>query len=1383
MKASWRLFLSIGIALAVIFATVVAAAGMLSSNAGGKAGTSAASAGTAPDNGKRGEHEKQEQHELDVRTHGDGNGKLRPDLFRKSVADFKKLKINASRPVVKGTSKETLGSASGGGVVGVQWTQIGPAPLVIDAEQNYQGAGPDAGQVVGIAIDPRNTSDNVVYAAFNDGGLWKTTDGGSTWKPLTDYMQSLSTGAVVLDPANPSIVYVGTGNIYNNGYFKGVGVYRSIDGGDTFSTVAGNTSLNGKGINLMVMPAANTLLVATNKGLYRSGNSGNTFTQISVGGTSGAFITDIDLDTQNSNTVYASVYGQGIFKSTDGGATFPAGASNNLWDATHTGAPTSGYGFVSFAQSTTDSGNTMYADAQSTAGCTIPNCPRNFAGMWKSTDGGATWSNITSTANAGGQLDGCQCGYDQTIGVDPVDANKVYIGFQELWYSSNGGASNFSNISANDIHWDHHALVFSPPNHRTGGDPTTRVWVGNDGGIAYSDDASSFTNRNGAMATNLFRAMDIGHGAGNNDYSYGGAQDTGTMRHRPSDSGTQWHESVDADGGPTAVSWQDPTKAFGISNGQFIRTTDGGNSWIRPGSNDIKCVPMSAGAAVDPNDGNHVYVPGAAKAADACGPALTRGLWRSVDGGASFPTEISVPSDITYIATTPTDSNLVWVGLANGQVAVSTDAQGATPSFAAKSVAGAPGGLAPAQIAIDPGNTDRVVVVYPGYTNISLPSRTKHVFLTTDAGSTWTDIGGTAGDPTQMVPDLPILSVVIDPQTTPHSIIVSSDLGVLRTQDNGATWQVLGLGLPNVDAPSLQIDSTVTPSLLRVGTYGRSAFELTSATGPLLGINGDLGFGFVDLGATATRQVELFNVGSADLHVNGFSRSGGSTEFSILSGPAAPVTITPGSHVDYTIAFSPTTTGNKTATFQINSDDPFQPVRTLDASGTGVSGQIALSGDLNFGVVPRGQSATKNVIVQNVGKGTLKLTNVTITGDALFSIVNGPLTFPVNIPAGEQVTYSVKFAPPVSSGPGTHTATFRVVSNDPSSPTDLGATADVGVPTFTLSSSSLAYGGVPVDDRTVPSTKTLSTTLSNQSSCPLCDLKVTGLAITGTNATDFTLVGPPSLPYTVAAGNSLSLSVEFNPSAGGARSGTLTISTDDPVNPTLTVALGGTGLKPAIAFSPTPTLIFGPTVFDPQCAALCGVTLPETFTNTGQAELIVDVVSFTDPAFSGPGVTNPLTRVQPGSTLVEQVTFHPTGRLRKVTGNLHIEDLFPLDPGNNVLANVPLCGESVGRGIRVLVVDKAGNPVANVGSLKLTATGVSAPPNVNLKNLPLQTISPPVSCETIRQQYENQALSTTDQSAPRGSYYTLTVSVQNKRATLTFGLKVNEFKLLVVTVG
>ncbi|UTI62276.1 choice-of-anchor D domain-containing protein [Paraconexibacter antarcticus] len=1332
------------------------------------------------------EHEKQEQREIAKKLHADKSGKLRADLYRAASRQWARQRVDASVTIPSGSTSTAPGVspsiASGGGVVGVQWSQIGPAPLVVDKEQNYQGAGPDAGQAVAIAIDPRNATDKTVYAGFNDGGVWKTTDGGDNWAPLTDQMPSLSTGAIALDPADPSTVYVGTGNIYNNGYFKGVGVYRSSDGGDTWALTGDSAKLNGIGINQIVMPAANTLLVATNGGLWRSTNQGDTFTQVPVGGTTGAFITDIDLDTQNPSTVYAAVSGQGIFVSTDGGVTFSA--ASNLW-GNGTGGPTGSYAFVSFAQSTTDSGHTMYADTQAVGGTS------NFGGMWKSTDSGVNWTSITGQADAGGQLDGCQCGYDQTIGVDPVDAGSVYIGFQQLWHSGDGGATNFTNISDTKTHWDHHALVFSPPAHRTAGDPSTRVWLGTDGGVHYTDDiGGSYKQRNGKIATNLFRAMDIGRGsAANNAYSYGGAQDTGTMARRPGDAGTDWHEAVDADGGPVAVDWQQPKNAFGISNGQFIRTSDGGDNWTRPGSSDLSCTPTTGAAAVDPNDGQKVFVPvnnGTLKT-DAsgnpvpCPQAQGNGVFRSTDGGANFPggNFVGTSAAPAFLATTPTDSNVMWAALANGKVAVSTDIEGATPTFTDHTVPGAPG--APISIAIDPSNTNTAVVVFPGYSGSAAGALSRHVFRTTDGGSTWTDIGGTAGVANQMVPDTPLYSVVIDPQVTPHAIIVSTDFGVMRTSDGGGTWQILGVGMPNVNVTSLQLDSSVTPSLLRAGTYGRSAFELTTAAGPQLQVNCDLGFGFTDVGATTTKQCTLFNVGSADLHVNSFTRSAGSAEFSILSGPATPVTIAPGSHIDYTLQFAPTSAGDKTATFSINSDDPSTPVLQLPASGTGVVGQIALSGSLNFGVVARGQTKDKDVIVQNVGKGTLKLSSVTITGDAMFSIVTGPST-PVSIAPGSQVTYTVRFSPPANAGPGTHTATFSIASNDPSSPTTLSATGDVGVPTFSLSTTHLAFGGVPVDNRTTPSSKTLTTTISNQSSCSGCDLNVTGLAITGANPGDFTLVSPPTTPYTVSAGNALDLQVRFNPPIAGGRSATLTITTDDPTHPSLTVDLDGTGLIPAIDAATAP-LIFGPTVFTPACGTLCGNTLTEKFTNSGAAELIVDKVTFpSSPDFTGPNATTPPTRVQVGASFDEPVTFTPTSAGKK-TGTLHTEDSF-LDPGDTqppVTKDVTLCGEAVGRGIRVLVVNKAGTPVPKVDMLKLQANGVSSPPNINLKNLPLTNVT--TSCLASQEHYENQNLSTTDQTAPKSSYYTLNVTVGTKKTTVTFGLKVNEFKIIVLTVG
>jgi hypothetical protein len=450
--------------------------------------------------------------------------------------------------------------------------------------------------------------------------------------------------------------------------------------------------------------------------------------------------------------------------------------------------------------------------------------------------------------------------------------------------------------------------------------------------------------------------------------------------------------------------------------------------------------------------------------------------------------------------------------------------------------------------------------------------------------------------------------------------------------------------------------------------------------------------------------------------------------------------------------------------------------------------EIAVSGSLDFGTVPRGTSQTRPVTIQNTGNAPLTINSVSMLGgsDPAFSVLSSPGT-PRTIQPSDSIVYTVRFAPPASSTGAPKTGTLRILSDDPVHPTvDVAASGTPGIPHGILSASSFDFGGVPVDNRTTPHQATQLLTITNQSSCALCDLTITSLPITGPQASDFTLVGAPSTPFVIGAGNHVDLVVRFNPSAGGIRNATLTVNSDDPSNPSIAVALTGEGLLPAITSAPgTPTspLIFGPTVYDPNCGIFCGQTQTETFTNTGQAELIADLVVFTgDPAFSGPGASSPPDRFAQGTSLSEPVTFHPTAPARKITGTLTLSDTFPLDPGNLVTRSVPLCGEAVGRGIRVLVEDNAGNPVSPV-DIQLRSVGTS--PNVNIwaKSLSVQTISPPTSCQTIRFHYENQKLPATEQDHPSTSYYTLVATAGgNRKSTVTFVLAPNEFRQIVMVI-
>jgi hypothetical protein len=1107
---------------------------------------SQAAAGTGRFNRQEQMERRQKRLEEFLDEHRDASGRARQDLWLQGIYDFKRMKVTTSITLTPSTPSEAPL------VVGVQWTQIGPQPLRIDNEQNFQGAGPDSGEVTDIAIDPRNTTDQVIYITANDGGIWKSTDGGAHWTAKTDFMPSNSMGAVALDPGNPSIVYAGTGNFFNNGFLKGIGIYRSTDGGDTWTIPAGSSLMTGQSIQRIVLPAPGILLVGTytfdnfgnrNGGrLFKSVNGGTSFGNNSPDFNNGlpvisGPIDDIDVDTTTAGTVYACVNGTALRRSTDNGTTF----GPSIFDAN---VPAN-FGYFSFAQSKAPNNQTMYVNLQVFGGPPP-------AKIFKSTDGGMTWAEKPNGSAQSNNDGGAQTNYDQTIGVDPQDANRVYIGFQELYASIDGGDS-FSNVSLPQIHWDHHALIFSPSGHISGG-PPTRIWTGTDGGVHSSTDGGgAWANLNETIATNLFRHIDIGRGSSaNRGFSYGGTQDTGVIEHNPLvHAGNDWHLARDGDGGIMAVDPLNPAHAFSTDNSRYVQTIDGGASWPLDGHGFTSAGGLG-NVLFDPN-GTNAYV-----------AFQGNQLWQSTDNTGNFAAIHTFPSSIRAMGMTSVDSNTMWVGLANGTVQRTSNLlAGAASTWTPHTVTGAPPGLAigsPQGIAVDPTNTDEAVVVYTGFTLINPTIRTKHVFRTTDNGVTWTDISGTdGGDPSQNLPDLPLHAVVIDPSTSPHSIIVSGDAGVTRTANLGANWQVLGAGLPIVDSTALAIDASATPALLRVGTYGRSTFELTAATGPLIAVNADLAFGTVCVGQSATRVVQIFNVGSSDLHISSFTRVSGSTDFAIISGPATPVTIPPGEEIDYTIRFSPTAPGSETATFQINSDDPNQPALQLQASGFGATTAIAVTGSTDFGNVCPGTLAERTISVCNVGACNLHVTSASVDCPD-FTLVNNP--FPATVSPDSCLNLVIRFTP---TSPGPKSCTLTITSDDPDTPViTLTLTANTPAPSIDVP---LDLGFPPTVIQSIgPCHSANPFPISNTGSC---NLTITNITIGGPNAGDYSLAGLPSFPIILEPGHIVgegALNVVFSPTAvARERRGTVSVTYEsDPIThatTTITRMLCGEGVK------------------------------------------------------------------------------------------------------------------------------------------------------------------------------------------------------------------------------
>lgn len=903
--------------------------------------------------------------------HRDDTGTARDDLWRKGIRHLRRMRVNVERSVTPAfAAPPPVPTVTGG----VRWKQVGPQPLRIDARQNFQGTGPVSGEVVDLAIDPRGASDQIIYIATNDGGIWKTTDGGATWQPKTDLMPSLSMGAVALDPNNPDIIYAGTGNPFDGGnvFTKGVGVYRSTDAGETWlqlgdTTAKGLHPLRGLNINRIALPRSEVLLVATNAGLFRSVDGGQNFganvPQFDDGNpVLPGDITDVDLDTATPASIaYASVRGVGIMVSINGGITFPTNLFNNP------GAPAAPFDQIVIAQSVQPDNKTIYALV--TDSTINPAVAPQFKGMFVSTDTGANWAPAPGAAgpaadNSTATHKGLQANYDVMIGVDPQNASRVYIAFQELYVSTDGGMNfGMPAISRGKIHFDHHALRFSP---HIGAAGTTPFYVGTDGGISRSDDGgTTWANLNETIGTNLFIGIDIGRGnAANNQVTFGGCQDTGTVERLPAFAGTDWHLGENGDGGPVAVDTSNPQQAYGRTNGILMVTNNGGTSWSFPTS-------ATTGLPSDPN-GSSLATPLGVDLNTPANVYVTQGnqLFQSTNSGGSFAAINNFPASIRAFALVKLDSKVAMVGCSDGSVHRTTNLNAGAGSIwnnvtAALTAAGAPP-LPVGGIAIDPTDTNTAIAVLDGFTLINPANRTAHVFRTTDGGANWTDISGTDGapNPDDNLPDLPLHSVVIDPTGAPHAIIVAGDSGVMRSIDNGATWQIFGVGLPVVDCTSLAIDAAAAPPVIRVGTYGRSVFEIERPTGPVIAVRSNLAFGSVAQGSSADLPVQVFNVGTTDLVVSDFFDLSGAGDFQLVAPPPFPVTVAPGSELDFTLRFAPTKSGNQQAPMSITSNDPAQPALAVRASGSSPSTVPTVTG-LN----PASGPAAGGTAVQISGTG------------------------------------------------------------------------------------------------------------------------------------------------------------------------------------------------------------------------------------------------------------------------------------------------------------------------------------------------------------------------------------------------------------------------------
>ena len=271
----------------------------------------------------------------------------------------------------------------------------------------------------------------------------------------------------------------------------------------------------------------------------------------------------------------------------------------------HPGGLPVGHGRVVFCQALLPRTRTLYLSVQDDIQDANGNLHGFFVGGFRSDDFGGQWALLPAMATRVNTDGAGATSYDLIIGVDPQDSRRVYAAQQQLWRSLTSGqtwpAANPVTAGGVDqlphgrspsttlLHWDHHELAFAPATwwDWAGGSPVlpTAAYHGTDGGIARSggagDGPMTFTQLNQGIATSLLTSLDIGRGAGHTEVTFAGMQDTGTAGHRRGEGTGVWLEGFDGDGGPVAVDPADPDIVFAFSNGNLLRTTNGGQTWFK----------------------------------------------------------------------------------------------------------------------------------------------------------------------------------------------------------------------------------------------------------------------------------------------------------------------------------------------------------------------------------------------------------------------------------------------------------------------------------------------------------------------------------------------------------------------------------------------------------------------------------------------------------------------------------------------------------------------------------------------------------------------------------------------------------------------------------
>jgi photosystem II stability/assembly factor-like uncharacterized protein len=684
-------------------------------------------------------------------------------------------------------------------------------------------AGGRVSAVVGIPGDP-----TTYYVGAAGGGVFKTVDGGLSWKAIFEHESTASIGALALAPSNPSQVWVGTGEANpRNDVIDGAGVYFSPDAGQSWKFMG--LADVGQISRVIVDPAdSNVVFVAAlghvwapnpGRGVFRTTDGGKTWKKVLfVDNTTGA--SDLAMEPGNPKVLYAGMWhfrrypwtledggdSTGLYRSTDGGDT---------WKKLTEGLPDKGpLGRIAVAIAPSNPSH-VYALIGSKHGM-----------LWQSMDRGDHWTAVSDNH----ALD-VRPFYFSRFAVAPDNENKLYFLSLEMMESDDGGKT--AHVADRGVHSDHHDIWIDPTN-------PNRIFQGNDGGVNVSLDGAKTWRFLDSLPIEQFYMVAVDSA---DPYTVcGGLQDNNAWCGPSSNLGGRgvsngdWYTVAGGDGEYAVPAPSDSNIVYADSQNGSIRRLDKSTHLahsVRPyleGVEEMKPANLkyrfnwTAPIAVSPTDANEVYLGGdvlfksmdGGKNWTVISPDLTRND-KSKQEIAGEPVEHDISGAESYdailcITLAPTDPKVIWVGTDDGLVQVTRDG-GKSWTNTTPNIPGAPEWARVYQLGVSPFDAGTAYVAFDAH---KLDDHHAYVYKTSDYGRTWQKIANG-------LPEQPVYVVREDPNQKGF-LILGNSIGLFYSSDAGEHWQQLKSNFPTV--PAYDAKFVKSRHDLVVATHGRGLFVL-----------------------------------------------------------------------------------------------------------------------------------------------------------------------------------------------------------------------------------------------------------------------------------------------------------------------------------------------------------------------------------------------------------------------------------------------------------------------------------------------------------------------------------------------------------------------------